>query len=94
METVEALLFKKENVMRTRTVLSNVLSICVVLMVLTSVHGSESQGKRPKEITLELAEGIDMQAILIPAGKFQMGFQEESEKFYTLALPGRQVTIS
>lgn len=71
-----------------------VLSICAVLMFLSGAHAAEPRIELPKELTLDLGNGIQIQAVLVPAGKFQMGFQEESEKFYTWALPGRQVTIS
>lgn len=81
--------------MNKQIVRPSVFLACVALGLWASVTcGWPSQTKKPKELTLDLGNGIQMQVMLIPAGKFQMGFQAEDRKHYATEMQGRKVTLS
>jgi formylglycine-generating enzyme required for sulfatase activity len=60
----------------------------------TLACGDVPRAEVPKELTLDLGNGIHLQGILIPAGTFQMGFQAKDLKHYPSEIPGREVTLS
>ena len=67
-----------------------VLSACIALLLFAS-YGCSSQIETPKELTLDLGQGVQMQLVLIPAGDFLMGPNVPDQEGKILA---RKVTIS
>ncbi len=73
---------------------SSVLSICIALLLASVTFGRVPQAKQPKTLMLELTDNVQMQVVLVPAGKFQMGFQPEDTRYFAPEIPGHEVTIS
>jgi formylglycine-generating enzyme required for sulfatase activity len=83
----------KEYAMDKRIILP-VMRLCTVMILSAVTYGSPAKANLPDELTLDLGNHIQMQAVLIPAGTFRMGFQARDETHFVTDLPGRKVTIS